>query len=223
MMPRSKIKEGQRFGKWTAIREAKKYIGISGNKKSSARRFFCRCDCGTTRLVMVTNLIKGTSTSCNCGRIIHGECRKLPGTKVNESSLLYIHRGILSRCYNKDNVNYSNYGGRGIKVYKQWHKFLHFRNDIIKLLGPRQKGMSIDRKNTNKGYYPKNIKWSTQKQQMRNMRKNIYLVFRGAKRCVTEWSEITGLPLTTLNYRIAKGWPTKRILMEPRNLYYKRR
>lgn len=34
--------------------------------------------------------------------------------------ILHRYRGIITRCYDKDYRQYDNYGGRGIKVCKQW-------------------------------------------------------------------------------------------------------
>jgi hypothetical protein len=54
--------------------------------------------------------------------------------------------------------NYSSYGERGIKVCKRWMKFENFLADM----GKRPEGMTIDRKNSNKGYYKNNCQWSAE-------------------------------------------------------------
>lgn len=50
---------GQRFGLWVVLGEA-------DDGRSEASRWLCRCDCGTERIVLGTNLSKGTSASCGC-------------------------------------------------------------------------------------------------------------------------------------------------------------
>ena len=49
----------QRFGKLTVIELTKR-----GNK----RAWLCKCDCGGTRIAYATDLVRGKTTSCGCGR-----------------------------------------------------------------------------------------------------------------------------------------------------------
>lgn len=42
---------------------------------------------------------------------------------------------MLSRCYNKLDKNYINYGGRGVKVCNRWHNFSNFCEDFEFILG----------------------------------------------------------------------------------------
>jgi hypothetical protein len=57
-------------------------------------------------------------------------------------------------------------------VCQRWHRsFLAFQEDILKDLGPRLPGMSIDRfPNNNGDYEPGNVRWATPLQQTRNRR-----------------------------------------------------
>ncbi len=63
-----------------------------------------------------------------------------------------------TRCYNPRWHAYHRYGGRGIKVCDEWlYDFATFRhwakaNGFVK-------GLTLDRRNNNKGYYPKNCRW----------------------------------------------------------------
>jgi hypothetical protein len=75
---------------------------------------------------------------------------------------------MLRRCYNKNTRDYPNYGGRGIKVCREWQtsypKFLAHvgRRPSIK--------HSIDRIDNDGNYRPGNIRWALKKQQNRNQR-----------------------------------------------------
>jgi hypothetical protein len=57
-----KIKDltGQRFGKLIAIRRDKK-------KTSKKDCWFCQCDCGNTKIISMSQLTGGITTSCGCG------------------------------------------------------------------------------------------------------------------------------------------------------------
>jgi len=71
-----------------------------------------------------------------------------------------------ARCNNPNRATYSYYGGRGIKfLFESFDQFM-------KELGPKPKGMSVDRIDTEGHYEPGNVKWSTQLEQGRNTRTN---------------------------------------------------
>lgn len=77
--------------------------------------------------------------------------------------------GMKRRCYNKKSKDYGYYGGRGIKVCKEWKiSFKCFLDDMG--LAPSEKH-SLDRINVNGNYEPKNCRWVTQNVQVQNSRK----------------------------------------------------
>jgi hypothetical protein len=76
---------------------------------------------------------------------------------------------IKSRCNNPNDTAYKYYGGRGIKMAKKWeHSFETFYEDMGK---KPSREHTIDRINTNKGYYPFNCRWATKSEQSFNQRK----------------------------------------------------
>lgn len=81
---------------------------------------------------------------------------------------------MMSRCYNKNDQDYYNYGARGIIVCKEW---LEDRNTFcewsLRNGFENGKGLSIDRIDSSKGYYPENCRWADATMQARNTRKNV--------------------------------------------------
>ena len=73
---------------------------------------------------------------------------------------------MLQRCNNPNSQRYKDYGGRGITVCKRWLKFENFLADM----GDRPRGLTLDRKNNDKGYYKRNCHWATYEQQAANKR-----------------------------------------------------
>jgi hypothetical protein len=111
--------------------------------------------------------------------------------------------GMNARC-SPSNPNAKNYAQRGIAVCKRWRdSFEAFKSDM----GPRPSPQhSIDRIDNAKGYLPGNCRWATQKEQMRNMRRNRLVVFRGKEMTLVEAVELSGINYATAKWRINNGW-----------------
>lgn len=75
---------------------------------------------------------------------------------------------IKRRCNTPWAPNFSDYGGRGISICKEWNDSLE---DFAEYVGPKPaEGMTIDRIDNDGNYESGNVKWSTQSEQQRNRR-----------------------------------------------------
>ena len=128
-----------------------------------------------------------------------------------ESSTHAIWRGMLARCRNQKSKDFPRYGGRGIAVCERWWDFPSFLADM----GERPAGLTLERLDGSGNYCPENCRWVTPKQQARNRRNNVRVVFGGLTATVAEWAERTGLERKTLEYRLRSGWPPERALTTP--------
>lgn len=114
------------------------------------------------------------------------------------------------RCADKENLLY---GGRGITVCDRWlESFESFMADMG--LRPSD-GHSLDRIDANGNYEPSNCRWATITEQNRNLRANRRLEWKGEVRCLSEWSEVTGLPYGLIYDRLDAGWTTEAALTTP--------
>ena len=131
--------------------------------------WLCRCDCGNTVVVRGDHLREGTTRSCGClgkENRENGANFKHGGRKTR---LYSIWAGMRKRCTNKNCTAYGNYGGRGIKVCKEWKDFSVFRDWALK--SGYLDSLSIDRINVDGNYEPANCRWATAKMQANNRRK----------------------------------------------------
>ena len=64
---------------------------------------------------------------------------------------------------------------------------------------------TIERENNDLGYDPRNCKWASRKQQMRNVRRNRMVTFNGRRMTLVEASELSGVNYGTAKYRLDNG------------------
>lgn len=110
--------------------------------------------------------------------------------------------GMRSRCNDKNNPRYHRYGARGIKVCGKWDYFESFLADV----GKRPtKHHSIDRIDNDGNYEPSNVRWATNKEQMRNFSLNVNVEINGIIKCMKDWAEEFGISYSTVSDRRRRG------------------
>ena len=118
-----------------------------------------------------------------------------------------------ARCNDPKNNRYDRYGGRGIKVCPEWDgSFEQFLFDM----GERPKGMTLDRRESDKDYCKSNCRWATAKVQARHSEK--LLTHCGKTQSITDWANELGIRQSTLSMRLtAYGWSVERALSTPKS------
>jgi hypothetical protein len=170
--PRTDI-VGQQFGRLTVI--------SFSNYPNKRPHWLCECDCGNQKIVTGLNLKSGHTRSCGC---LHTENsnrqalarRGIPASnRTHGKSRTAAYRSWASmtqRCENPKRPGWEDYGGRGIKVCERWRRsFSDYEEDLLRILGPKPPGMSLDRIENDGDYEPSNVRWATQKEQVANQRK----------------------------------------------------
>ena len=118
---------------------------------------------------------------------------------------------MLNRCRNKRE---KNYGAKGICVCEEWLDYTNFKK-WAEDSGYRD-GLTIDRIDNSKGYFPDNCRWADRKAQNNNTSRNHWITFNGETKTMAQWSEVTGISYHAIKSRLNKhGWSVARALTTP--------
>lgn len=200
---RSRDLTGMRFGRLTVT----EFAGGDGRKGW----WTASCECGTSKLFVGSELLKGRTQSCGCLQSELASAR-LKTHGLSRHRAYAVWRSMMDRCRLPSHRVYHRYGGRGITVCERWHDFAAFWADM----GPTWKpGLTIERMDNSTGYSPENCTWATRKAQARNTRVNSYIDTPSGRMMICEASDLTGLNWTTLAYRAAAGWPAAHMFDPP--------
>lgn len=193
---------GQQFGMWTVTSFA--FL------RSGAYYWNLRCQCGVERAVSIAALVRGSSRSCGCSRILAGfasrKVRKEPEFKTWDS--------MIYRCHNASCHAFSRYGGRGITVCDRWRTSYH---NFLADMGRRPSlKHTLDRIDNGGNYEPGNCRWATKLEQARNRANSVIVEFDGRKQTLPDWAEELGLSYQTIMQRFRRGLPIDRVLAHGR-------
>ena len=110
---------------------------------------------------------------------------------------------MLQRCRDPNNKLYHRYGGRGIVVCDEWKSFENFNRWAMD--SGYMAGLTIDRINNNKGYYPENCRWVDRITQGNNTSKNRRVSYHGMNKTVAEWARLLEMDYNILYRHLSKN------------------
>ncbi len=186
---------GSKFGMLTIVGYAEPRVQSNGRNKIVAK---CKCDCVNEKDILLTSVVNRTR-SCGCiisrNHISHG---------MTHHRLYSIWANMMSRCENKNNERYKDYGGRGITVCKRWRDSEYFFKWALN--NGYSENLTLERNNVNGNYSPFNCTWKTKKEQSRNTRNNIRIEINGVVKVLSEWCEYFDVNYKRVHARIKRGW-----------------
>lgn len=205
-----KIEPGQTFGKLTTLR--------LGEKDQHGRyQWECQCECGETTLVKATYLRTGTTKSCGClqsagNRRTHGHKTSKGATQAYTAWV-----NMKKRCYDPDLKQWHRYGGRGIKVCDRWKD--SFENFLLDMGNPPSRKHSLDRKDNDGDYTPKNCHWATKLHQRINSSGPLIWVDINGERLILKEAvrKYSTVGYMTVFFRVKRGWPIEDAILKPKS------
>lgn len=178
------------FGRLTVLHET---------QRTPRTKWLCRCSCGAMHETLSASLVHGRTTSCGCFRREVTTFRNT--THGRYGSPTYVSwNAMWQRCTNPAREAYQYYGARGIRVCRRWESFENFRTD----LGERPPGLTLERRDSNKGYNKDNCYWATSAEQAMSRRSVRYMTHRGTTKCLRDWAKHLGFSVSGLTRRLSR-------------------
>jgi len=134
------------------------------------------------------------------------ELKKIQNSNSSKRHPYYYRwHSIIQRCYNPENKDYVNYGGRGIKVDPILQTFDGFRYVIEKSLGPKPtENSQLDRMNTDGDYSLSNLRWATPTEQAINKRSALKI--NGQSVSISKIKRELNISPRAISILIKNGW-----------------
>lgn len=138
--------------------------------------------------------------------------KKTHGHSKPPTSTYHSWSNMKSRCDNPSYTHYADYGGRGISYCDRWEDFENFLADM----GIRPEGRTLDRIDSNKGYYIDNCRWATPREQACNRTNSVELTYKGITKPLALWADDLNLSYHTLYLRIfRRGFTVEKAFSTP--------
>lgn len=190
-MPKIVDRTGEKHGRLLVL-------GLAG-LRGKDRLCRVRCDCGVEKEVVQSKLTTKTKPIRSCGCLAKDNHYR---THESTSHKLYsIWNSVIGRCYRPNNQSFKNYGGRGIKVCKEWRENPESFFKWLEL-NDYGAGLQIDRINNDGNYSPENCRVTTPKINSNNRRDTVKYDDGTEFLTIAELAEKHGIKYATLYRRI---------------------
>ena len=212
-----KAEMGEKFGRLTVVSDVFYKRSQFKSRMRNDAFVVVQCECGTKKEIALKRLKSKKVMSCGC----------LIKEKIIEASTTHglVHHPLYGkwcamkdRCNRPANKKYALYGGRGIKVCDEWqHDFKAFYDWSIS--HGWEKGLEIDRIDTDGNYCPSNCRYVSHKFNTNNKRNNHTVEYNGEKMSLTQSIEKSGcgLKYSIVFERIHKlGYSIEKALTMPK-------
>jgi hypothetical protein len=201
-------------------------IKIIVNQNIRLRKVTARCECGTIKDYFLGNILSGKTNSCGCRNRLssadrfrkYNKSRPLKNNTngLSEHPIYNVWSGMISRCYDLNDISYCRYGAKGVLVCDEWkHDFKAFFDWALS--NGWRAGLQIDKDINGNGrlYSPDTCCFVTRTINCRHRTTNRFIEYNGERKTLAEWSEIKKLKSSCINHRLSNGWSIKDTLETP--------
>lgn len=138
-------------------------------EKSKQKKRYVKVKCVKCELVYegFYALFYNKDKVCVCSSKTRPKTKSDDWIRINK-----IRRGMIRRCYNEKSHAYKRYGGSDILIFEEWISDINSFYQWSINNGYKD-GLSIDRIDNDKGYFPENCRWVDDVTQARNRKKVI--------------------------------------------------
>lgn len=205
-----------KFKDLTGVKMGNLTVVERGSNKGKKVSWNCICKCGKTTNVLADNLNNQHTKSCGC--LIAQTYKETFSThKMSKTKLFYIWSSMKARCNNPNKDHYDYYGGRGIKVCKEWNNSFESFYKWANSNGYKE-GLSIERKDNDGDYKSTNCIWVPFKKQARNRRTTRLISFNSEEKCLADLAEQYNINYKLLWKRLKLGWSIEEAINTPKNI-----
>jgi hypothetical protein len=180
--------------------------------KQPRTRIVAKCTCGRSKEMRLHDVKTNRIKSCG---VCTGSCDR--SLKATDSKEYRAWHSMRQRCSNIKNPKFPDYGGRGIRVCKEWGKFNQFYLDM----GDSPEGLSLDRIDNEKGYSKENCRWTDYFTQANNRRNNKIIVYKNKKWKVRDICFEYNIPTRVFLNRLSECWTVHKALTQEYTPYRK--
>lgn len=188
-----------------------------GSSTNNHAYWNCICECGNLTTVRGADLRNNKIRSCGC---LKNETTSKIFKKhgLSNHKLYDVWTKIKSRCYNKNDKDYKNYGGRRIKVCDEWmNDFMSFYNWSLSS-GYIDK-LTIERIDVNNDYKPSNCKFIPNCEQSLNWRRSLKFTYKGETKDIRYFSNKYNINYYALRARLTQyKWDINKAIETPISL-----
>lgn len=132
------------------------------SSKRKSRYGIYLCHCGKHFESITVTVKNGNTKSCGCYN------KRRTTHMLSKHRLYQTWFNMVGRTSNPDHISFKYYGHVGVTVCDRW---LNVENFIEDMYPSFIEGLTLDRIDNNKGYFPDNCRWASQSIQSRNTKK----------------------------------------------------
>jgi len=186
--------------------------------RNKHRYVLVKCDCGVQKKVRLSHLKSHLIVSCGCYSREQNLIR-CTTHGLNKHPLYSVWASMKQRCYYTSDINYRNYGARGVTVCDEWiDNFKAFYEWAIK--NGWSKGLQLDKDKLSPSqlgmiYSPEYCCFLTQKENMQYKKNTVKIEYNGVVKSLVQWAEHFNITPSVVRERLDYGWSPEEALSTP--------